>query len=219
MNSIHDMGGMHGLGPILYQPSEPVFHARWEASVAALSGAMGAWARWTADAFRFRMERMPAADYLRASYYEKWLMALTELSLESGLIGRTELDSGRRDPGVAKQTPALTPDQARLNLTRNRDWCRPEPAPARFRPGDTVRARNINPAGHIRMPRYVRGKIATIERCRGAREYPGNGSLGAESTGQHLYLVRFSACELWGEADNRRDSVHLELYDSYLEPA
>jgi nitrile hydratase beta subunit len=219
MNSIHDMGGMHGLGPIPYRSSEPVFHARWEARVAALPSAMGAWGRWTADAFRFRMERMPAAEYLRASYYERWLIALTELSLESGLIGRTELESGRQDPGAAKQTPALTPDQARLNLTRNRDWSRPEPAPARFRPGDTVRARNINPAGHIRLPRYARGKIATIEHCHGAREFPGNGSLGVETTGQHLYLVRFSARELWGDAANPRDSVCLELYDSYLESA
>jgi transposase len=68
MNSIHDMGGMHGLGPILYEPDEPVFHARWEARVAALTGPMGAWARWTSDAFRYRIERMPAAEYLRSSY-------------------------------------------------------------------------------------------------------------------------------------------------------
>ena len=99
MNSIHDMGGMHGLGPILYEPDEPVFHARWEARVAALTGPMGAWARWTSDAFRYRIERMPAAEYLRSSYYEKWLTALTDLSLEAGLISGTELESGRPDPG------------------------------------------------------------------------------------------------------------------------
>ena len=162
---------------------------------------------------------MPAVEYLRASYYERWLTALTELSVESGLISRTELESGRPDQRAAKQTPALTPDQARVNLTRNRVWSRPEPAPARFGRGDTVRARNIHPIGHTRLPRYARGKIATIERCHGAREFPGNGALGVETTGQHLYLVRFSARELWGDAANERDSVRLELYDSYLEPA
>ena len=94
-----------------------------------------------------------------------------------------------------------------------------EPAPARFRRGDTVRARNIHPVGHTRLPRYARGKTATIERCRGAREFPGDGALGVATTGQHLYLVRFGARELWGDAANERDSVRLELYDSYLEPA
>jgi nitrile hydratase subunit beta len=219
MNSIHDMGGMHGLGPIVLEPNEPVFHAHWEGRVSALFGAMGALRRWTADAFRYRIERMPAAEYLRASYYEKWLIALTELSLEAGLISRTELESGRADPGVAKHTPALTPDQAKANLVSNRDWSRPELAPARFRPGDTVRARNINPIDHTRLPRYVRGRTGVIERSRGARESPGNGALGVEDAGEHLYLVHFSARELWGDAANSRDSVHLELYDSYLEQA
>jgi len=219
MNSIHDMGGMHGLGPIVYERSEPVFHARWEARVAALFSAMGAWGRWTADALRFRIESMPADEYLRASYYERWLAALTEISIESGLISTTELETGKPDQRIAKQTPALTLDQARTSLTRNREWSRPEPAPARFRRGDTVRARNIHPVGHTRLPRYARGKIATIERCRGAREFPGDGTLGIATTGQHLYLVRFSARELWGDGANERDSVHLELYDSYLEPA
>jgi nitrile hydratase len=219
MNGVHDMGGMHGLGPIRYEPGEPVFHARWEARVAALFSAMGAWRRWTGDAARFRMECMPADEYLRAGYYERWLTALTELSVESGLISRAELESGSPDQGTAKQTPALTPDQARASLNRNRVWSRPASAPARFSRGDTVRARNIHPVGHTRLPRYARGKIATIERCRGTREFPGNGALGVEATAQDLYLVRFSARELWGDAANERDSVLLELYDSYLEPA
>jgi len=219
MNSIHDMGGMHGLGPILYERDEPVFHARWEARVAALTGPMGAWARWTSDAFRYRIERMPAGEYLRSSYYEKWLTALTDLSLEAGLISRTELASGRPDPDAVKQTPALTPEQAKANLTRNRSWSRPEPAPARYHPGDTVRARNINPTGHTRLPRYARDKTGTIERSQGARGFPSDGALGIEETAQHLYLVRFSSRELWGDAINSRDCVYLELWDSYLEPA
>ncbi|MCC2663013.1 MAG: nthB, partial [Geminicoccaceae bacterium] len=30
MNGIHDLGGMHGLGPIRPEPDEPVFHEDWE---------------------------------------------------------------------------------------------------------------------------------------------------------------------------------------------
>jgi nitrile hydratase len=218
MNSVHDMGGMHGLGPIPYAPAEPVFHAPWEGRVAALFAALGAFGRWNTDAVRYRMERMPPAEYLRASYYERWLAALAALSLEAGLVSQAELNSGRPDPGSATQAPALTPEQARANLGRNREWARPEPAPARFRPGDTVRARNIHPVSHTRLPRYVRGRTGTIERSRGARAFPADGALGSAETSQHLYLVRFGASELWGEAANPRDSVHLELYDSYLEP-
>ena len=98
MNGIHDMGGMHGLGPIPYEPNEPVFHARWEARVSALTGPVGAWRRWSSDAFRYQIEQMPAADYLRSSYYEKWLTALTELSVKAGLISAAELKSGRPEP-------------------------------------------------------------------------------------------------------------------------
>ena len=36
MNGIHDMGGMHGMGPIKYDKNEPVFHERWEGRAWAL---------------------------------------------------------------------------------------------------------------------------------------------------------------------------------------
>ena len=42
MNGIHDMGGMHGMGPIQYEKNEPVFHARWEGRVLAMMRAVGA---------------------------------------------------------------------------------------------------------------------------------------------------------------------------------
>jgi nitrile hydratase subunit beta len=71
---------------------------------------------------------------------------------------------------------------------------------------------------HTRLPRYVRGRTGTIERSRGARAFPADGSLGSEEASQHLYLVRFSARELWGDVADPRDSVHIELYDAYLEP-
>ena len=94
---------------------------------------------------------------------------------------------------------------------------RPEPAPARYRPGDTVRARNINPTSHTRLPRYARGKTGTIERGHGAHVFP-DSTRGIEETAQHLYWCA-SARELWGEAVSSRDVVYLELWDSYLEPA
>ena len=60
MNGVHDMGGMHGLGPLVREMDEPVWHAPWEARVFALSSGMGAWRRGNIDSGRQRLERMPA---------------------------------------------------------------------------------------------------------------------------------------------------------------
>ena len=84
MNGVHDMGGMHGMGPIEPEANEPVFHTRWEARAFALTLAMGAWRKWNIDASRHARELIPAAEYLRMSYYEKWIAGLIELSIQRG---------------------------------------------------------------------------------------------------------------------------------------
>ena len=68
MNGVHDMGGMHGLPPLVVEANEPVFHEPWEGRVYALVNAIGAWKRWNIDAGRQQLEQMPGAAYLRASY-------------------------------------------------------------------------------------------------------------------------------------------------------
>ena len=88
MNGAHDMGGMHGFGPVQPETDEPVFHAPWEGRVYAMRRLMGAWRRWNIDAGRHSIERMPAADYLRSSYYEKWLQSLETLMVEKGQLGQ-----------------------------------------------------------------------------------------------------------------------------------
>jgi nitrile hydratase len=219
MNGVHDMGGMHGLGAIPYEPNEPMFHAGWEARVLAVTRGLSAWRQWSLDEFRHKVEQIPGPDYLRMSYYEKWLTALTELSVKVGLISAAELESGRPEPGSPKQTPALTVEQAAGIFARNTSMLRPEPAPARYRPGDTVRARNINPTFHTRLPRYVRGKTGIIERGHGAHVFPDSNAQNLGEDAQHLYSVRFTARELWGEAASSRDVAYLDLWDGYLEPA
>ncbi|MBV8200893.1 MAG: nitrile hydratase subunit beta, partial [Acidobacteria bacterium] len=102
MNGVHDMGGMHGMGPIAPEPNEPVFHERWEGRVYALNRAIGALGKWNIDAGRHSRERLPPADYLRMSYYEKWLAGLIMLLKESGLVAQAELESGRPAPGAPK---------------------------------------------------------------------------------------------------------------------
>ena len=91
MNGAHDMGGMDGFGPIDPDPNEPVFHGDWERRVFAMTVAMGFYGAWNIDMSRHARERMDPAEYLRASYYEKWLYGLETLLVEKGLITAEEL--------------------------------------------------------------------------------------------------------------------------------
>ncbi len=158
MNGVHDMGGMQDMGPIQYERNEPVFHVPWEGRALAMVLAAAAWRKWSLDSFRHQIERIPPADYLRMSYYEKWLTAVTERLIASGLITRAELESGTPAPGSSKATPALTaadvPSMRRSGALASRAV---EVAP-RFHPGQQVRTRNIHPTGHTRLPRYARDK-------------------------------------------------------------
>lgn len=218
MNGIHDMGGMHGMGPIRYEKNEPVFHERWEARVYAINRAIGAWGRWNIDAGRHAVERLPPADYLRMSYYEKWLTRNIELLVTRGLLTQEEIDTGKPAPGTPKATPPLTADAAAAIATRRGSYLRPQaPAKARFRVGDRIRARKINPEGHTRLPRYARGREGTIARHHGIFVFPDSNAHFLGENPQHLYSVRFAARELWGDGASQRDTVYLDMWDSYLE--
>jgi nitrile hydratase beta subunit len=219
MNGVHDMGGDQGMGPIQYEKDEPVFHAPWEGRVYAINRALGAWRRWTIDGSRHGIELLPAADYLRMSYYERWLERLTEISIKTGLVTRTEVETGRPDPGALKATPPLTAakaeDAARIRASARR----PVPVAPRFAVGQHVRARNINPLGHTRLPRYARAKSGVVDRDHGVFVFPDTAAHSLGETPQHVYSVRFSARELWGDQAKPQDAVYLDMWDDYLEPA
>ncbi len=218
MNGIHDMGGMHGMGSIAYEKDEPVFHARWEGVAFALNRAMGVWGKWNLDASRHGIERLPPSEYLRMSYYEKWTARLELLLVESGLVTVEELASGRAAPGSPKLTPALTAEKVPA-LGKGRPASRDVAVAPRFLPGQVVRARNIHPEGHTRLPRYARGRQGTIDRDHGVFVFPDTHARFEGEKPQHVYSVRFAARELWGEQASARDSVYVDLWDDYLEPA
>jgi nitrile hydratase len=211
------MGGMHGLGELRYEKDEPVFHAPWEGRVAALNIALGAFGKWRG--LRPEIELIPAANYLRMSYYEKWLTALIQRIRKNGLASQEEIDTGRADKSSAKATPALTAASARDAVLRTpRTELSIEIAP-RFTVGDRVRARNMHPSTHSRIPRYTRGRIGVVERDRGVFPLPDNDVYFLDPKPQHVYLIRFTARELWGDAASPRDTVRIDLWEDYLEPA
>jgi len=213
------MGGMQDMGPIQWERNEPVFHARWEARVFALFLATGAWRKWNLDAFRHTREVLPPEDYLRMSYYEQWFLGLRALLLTSGLVTGAEIESGVPAPGTAKATPPLSADAIPASLKNRIHAHRDLPVPARFQAGQSVRARNINPTGHTRLPRYARGKFGMVDRDHGVFVFPDANAHHLGEKPQHVYSVRFAARELWGQQAAPQDCVYLYLLDDYLEPS
>jgi len=219
MNGVHDMGGDQGMGPIQYEKNEPVFHAQWEGRVYAINRALGAWRKWTIDGSRHGIELLPPADYFRMSYYERWLERLTEISIKTGLVTRAEVESGKPAPGSSKATPPVTAANAEAAALIRASARRTTAASPRFAVGQHVRARNINPVGHTRLPRYARAKSGVIDRDHGIFVFPDTAAHALGDKPQHVYSVRFSARELWGDQAKPQDAVYLDMWDDYLEPA
>jgi nitrile hydratase len=219
MNGVHDMGGMHGMGPIVAERDEPVFHHGWEKRVLAIALATGFLRRWNIDMGRFTIEQMPAAEYLRASYYEKWLYRTERLLVERGLLTAQELASGCAD-GTPPAVRALPPEQMQTAV-RGRRAARMVDGlkTPTFKAGDRVRARNFHPTHHTRLPRYARGKIGVIDRDHGVFILPDEHATSGTKVPSHCYAVRFEGRELWGPDAGPRDAVYIDLFDEYLEPA
>jgi nitrile hydratase len=219
MNGVHDMGGMQDMGPIEHEEDEPVFHAPWEGRVYALNRALRSLGKWNLDASRYESELLPAADYLRMSYYERMLRTTSSMAVKHGLITLAELESGKPEPGSPKATPTLTAAMAFRFLNRGiPSSLEPRVRPL-FKVGQRVRARNLNPVGHTRLPRYARGKVGIVERDHGVYDFADTVANFQGEKRQHVYSVRFTARELWGPSASLRDSVHIDMWDDYLEPA
>ena len=219
MNGVHDMGGMHGMGPVQNEKNEPVFHAAWEGRAFALLFAVGARGTWTLDEFRHQIEKIPPADYLRMRYYEKWAAAIGELAVKGGLLTPAELHTGTPQPDAPKQSPLFTSkDVGPLGIGPS-SFIRNVAVPPRFRVGQRVVAKNMHPIGATRLPRYARGKSGIVDRDHGVFVFPDTNAHGQGEHPQHLYSVRFAARELWGLQVCEKDSVYIDLWDDYLDAA
>jgi nitrile hydratase len=230
VNGIHDLGGMHGFGPIRREDNEPVFHAEWEGRLFAIRIAMTRGGHWNVDEGRRSTERMPPARYLAASYYERWLYGLESLLLEKKVVTPDELASHLRcvSEPCAVEPPAERPKtEAHPNHSAAASHGSPssshahilmcdEDPKAKFKPGDLVVARNINPPGHTRLPRYARGRRGIVRRVWGMFAFPDTNAHGLGANRQHCYSVEFSGSELWGDGHRSAECVYLDLWEDYL---
>lgn len=219
MNGPHDMGGMTCYGPVEREENEPLFHSPWERRVFAMTMlSLGGIANL--DEFRHAIERMDPVDYLASSYYEHWLAALETLAVEKGVLTPEEIASGKLTSETGEKPSPLPPEVVahvvRKGVSSERDTGRLTP---HFKPGDHVVAKNINPAGHTRLPRYVRGKAGVIDRVHGTFLYPDTNAHGGGEQPQPLYSVRFEAQTLWGPDTPQGDSMYIDLWEDHLESA
>src|SRR5262245_22986233 len=219
MNGVHDMGGMHGMGPIRHEPNEPTFHEPWEGRVYALSRVLRTRSGlWNLDAFRHGLEVLPPLEYFRMSYYERWLAWLLKTVVAAGDLTAAEIESGSAAAGSPRKSALVTPETVPSMVVRRASARRDLVVTPRFKSGNHVRARNLNPTGHTRLPRYVRAKRGVVVLDRGVFLFPDSNAHLLGEKPQHVYSVRFAARELWGEQASPRDFVHLDMWDDYHEP-
>jgi nitrile hydratase beta subunit len=206
VDGIHDLGGMQGFGPVVHSPAEPVFQGQWEAVARALMAVVAGAVEASGGEFRHSIERMEPGHYLTSSYYEHWLTAAATLAVEHGLVTLSDLEE-RAGGQFPLSGPVLAPPVADAG---------PDSGEPCFGVGDPVRVRDWHPPGHTRCPRYVRGKAGTVVRVDGIHSVPDIEAHGAARRYEQTYSVRFDAADLWG-ASQRGVSVHVDLWDSYLE--
>jgi nitrile hydratase len=215
VNGIHDMGGMHGFGPVLVEADEPVFHARWEARVFGMSAMVMRRLLGNIDARRHGLERLDPVTYLANGYYGRWLARLERELVASGVLGRGELDA-RAAGGAAPAAPV--PELPSAPRSSAHPFLRQVDRAPAFRVGDRVRARNHQPKGHTRLPAYVRSRRGVVARAYPACVLPDTNAHFLGENPEFVYAVRFEGRELWGEGAEPGTCVHVDLFESYLEP-
>jgi nitrile hydratase subunit beta len=215
VNGPHDLGGAMGFGPIRIEADEPLFHAPWEARALGLTLCAGALGHWGIDESRHARESLPPATYLSSSYYEIWIRALEVLLARHDLPPDLPPDMSADRQGHPRRL-----DAARVPavLAAGTDYTRPLTTPPRFAPGDRVRALNIHPRGHTRLPRYVRGHVGVVEADHGGFVLPDSSAHGGAGAGR-LYTVVFDGAELWGPDAEPGTEVSVDAWESYLDHA
>jgi nitrile hydratase len=217
VNGGQDLGGTHGHGPVKPEPNEPVFHDEWEKRAFALTLAMGAPGGWNIDMSRFARENRAPEQYLSMSYYQIWLAGLVTLLEERELVTEKEIGAGRTLSPPKPVKRILSPGDVAKVLYRGGPTERPTNTSAAFKVGDKVRMKNINPPTHTRLPRYVRGRVGTIDRVIGYQVFPDSNATGAGENPQWLYTVRFDGRELWGPEGDPTTKVSVDAWEPYLE--
>ncbi|TKT80099.1 nitrile hydratase subunit beta [Aquamicrobium sp. LC103] len=219
MNGAQDLGGQMGFGPVAPEKDEPYFHAEWEKRALGVTLCAGAMGHWNIDESRHARETLHPADYYSSSYYEIWIKALEKLLVRHGFVTGGELASGEAGSDGTTPRRVLKAADVPAMLARGGPCEREIQAAPRFAAGDRVRTRNMNPAGHTRLPRYTRGRVGVVETVHEGFVFPDTNAHGKGEDPQRVYTVVFDGREIWGADADPSLTVSIDAWESYLEPA
>jgi nitrile hydratase subunit beta len=210
MARINDVGGITGFGVAVDRDERSPFPLDWHRRICGLVMGYSATGRASEATIRDAVDRMDPAEYLTASPWERWVTGLAAIAVEQSVVTESELAAraGGRVP-LSVRASSLPPDPDVFAAG----------TPVEFVPGEHVRVREWHPHGHTRCPRYAQGRAGVVVRRNGAHALPDLEVATGELRPEHTYCVRFVARELWGEGAPANESVHLDLYASYLEEA
>lgn len=229
MNSIHDVGGMDGFGPVKREENEPVFHEPWEGRMRAIHTLVSKKHKfYNIDESRHAIERMNPVYYLGSSYYQIWLLRMEHLLVERGVLTEAEIKEKMAQLSPLSYSAHLQPyrnisshipsSQRNFALTAaTGSGQKDESIQPKFSPGTPVRVKVMSPLGHTRAPRYVRGKQGVIEEIHGNFILPDLRVHEGINHYQPVYRVRFHAQDLWGEEASPNDKLFIEMWEDYLE--
>ena len=227
-NTIHDMGGMHGFGPV--EPDDDLggrgFHEAWEGRLWGMRQAVirSGKLKLRPGENRGIIETMGNAAYLQTPYFERFLRSTIDRMVAHGLFTQAEIDARtaaiQADPAAPlPRTQDLEAAAAARASLANAPWPKPAAGEPVFEAGQAVRARNLNWEGHNRLPRYVRGRTGIVERVNGWYVIEDDHAERLGRNPQPVYTVGFDGREIWGPDAEPNLRVYLELWEGYLEPA
>lgn len=213
--SFADLGGLTGMGPVVPEPNEAIFHSNWEATAFALSLAMGATGSWNIDMSRRARETQP--DYLSLSYYQIWINGLCKLLTAQGLVTDEEIQAGQMLCPALPVKKVLTASMVSGVLAKGAPADRAITTAAKFSVGDHVRTLQTQANHHTRLPAYARDKLGCIAAVRAVHVYPDSNAQGLGEQPQWLYSVAFEGAALWGQEAEHGLTVYLDAWEPYLE--
>lgn len=218
MEGIADMGGTEGWGPT-HPPraDEAVFPEPWQGRAFALTLRSIQLAGLNVDAFRHAIERLDPTAYLADGYFGRWLNAAELILAESAVLAPTAIQARARNlrGEQVEEPPIPEPTKPGYAPTAKGSLRTIDAAPA-FAEGERVRAKNMSPTGHTRLPGYVRGHTGVVALIQPASVLPDTNAHFQGENPEYVYSVRFDSHELWG-ADAEPFTLTIEMFESYLE--
>lgn len=217
MDGIHDMGGMQGFGHVQKLTAAPPFQHPWEGKAFVIGALAARIAGTNLHAFRHAIERVPPPEYLRG-YWNRWTIGAQIMMEDSGVVTDEQVRArAARISGQDVTEPQQPQEHKPQMASGGAGNLRTLDTPPTFTVGQRVRAADVHPSGHTRLPRYVRGRTGTVTAIQPSAVLPDSAAHFLGENPQHCYAVEFDSRELWGpDAETFRLSI--DLFEPYLEP-